>query len=381
MRILHILDTLSMGGAENLLIGLAGKQVACGHDVVVSPLVCPEHTPIRDKMEEKGVKVQPLKGKGTVYNPLFILRIIKVIHHFDIIHVHLFPALYWAGFAKMFSFSNTPLVYTEHSTTNRRRGNFVLRTVDRFIYQNGYKMVIACSEKALETYQKTYPAVKHVSFINNGVDIKNNQNAVPYAKKDFLGLNEDGFIVTMVARFMPVKRQDIIVEAIAKLPSDIHAVFVGGNIDDRGVVRISSMADKMGVSDRVHFLYVRTDVPRILKTSDVILMASDYEGLSLSSIEGMAAGKPFVASNVDGLREVVGGAGILFDNTDIESLIQPILKLYSDKDFYDKVAAKCSKRAGDYALEGMVNDYIEVYQKALAKKARMHEQTKDKRCC
>ena len=368
MKILHILDTLSMGGAENLLIGLAGKQVACGHDVVVSPLVCPEHTPVRDKMEDKGIKVQPLKDKGTVYNPLFILKIIGVMHHFDIIHVHLFPALYWAGFAKIFSFSNTPIVYTEHSTTNRRRENFVLRTVDRFIYQNGYKMVIACSRKALETYQETYPAVKHVCFINNGVDIKNNKNAVPYAKKDFLGLNEDAFIVTMVARFMPVKRQDIIVEAIAKLPSDIHAVFVGGDIDDRGVVRISSMADKMGVSDRVHFLYVRTDVPRILKTSDVILMASDYEGLSLSSIEGMAAGKPFVASNVNGLREVVGGAGILFENTDIESLIQPILKLYSDKDFYNKVAAKCSKRAGDYALEGMVNDYIEVYRKVSEKK-------------
>ena len=362
MKILHILDNLSMGGAENLLIGLAGEQIARGHDVVVSPLVCPEHTFVRDKMVERGIKVQPFASKGSVYNPFFIFKIIRAIHHFNIVHVHLFPALYWAGLAKILSFSKTPFIYTEHSTKNKRRDNILLRFVDKLIYQNGYKMIVACSEKALQTYQEVYPSIKHACFINNGVDTRVYREALPYSKSEFLGIDENTFIVTMVARFMPMKRQDTIVEAIAKLPVHIHAVFIGGEPFDEGVLRVKSMVEKMGVSDRVHFLYTRKDVPRILKASDVILMASDYEGLSLSSIEGMAAGKPFVATNVNGLREIVGGAGILFENKDSDTLSQIILNLYSDKYFYTKISEKCSKRAENYGLYNMVSKYMNMYQ-------------------
>ena len=69
------------------------------------------------------------------------------------------------------------------------------------------------------------------------------------------------------------------------------------------------MCDELGVSHRVLSLYIRKDVPRILKSSNVICMSSIYEGLSLSSIEGMASGHPFIATNVNGLREIVKGAG------------------------------------------------------------------------
>lgn len=364
MRILHIIDTLSMGGAENLLIGLAGYQVKMGNTVTVAPLVCSDHTPVRDKLEEKGVKVNSFKSTGSVYNPFFIARIVNVLKRYDIIHVHLFPALYWAGLAKMLSGTKVSLVYTEHSTKNRRRSNVFLHAIDVFVYKYGYKKIIACSDKALETFREAYPSVKNVSAINNGVDTSIFYEAEPYKKNDLLGVDENVFIVTMVARFMTMKRQDTIVEAISKLPNNIHAVFVGGNPNDEGLVRVKELADEKNVSDRVHFLFIRKDVPRILKTSDVVIMASDYEGLSLSSIEGMAAGKPFVATNVNGLREVVQGAGVLFENNDCDALKNIILKLYTDKSFYDDVATKCFERAKCYDVIGMgeayTNAYIEV---------------------
>ena len=74
-----------------------------------------------------------------------------------------------------------------------------------------------------------------------------------------------------------------------------------------------TIADNLGVNDRVKFWGVRTDVPRLLKTSDIVVMSTHYEGMSLSNIEGMASGKPFVASNVKGIREITEGAGILFE--------------------------------------------------------------------
>lgn len=365
MKVLHIIDDLSMGGAQNLLIGLAGEQVNRGDDVVIAPLVCEAHTPVRDKLESKGVKVTPFRERGSVYNPLFIFRIAKMLCKYDVVHVHLFPALYWAGFARALSFSNVPLIYTEHSTKNKRRSNKVLHFVDRIVYQCCYNHVVACADKALETFKESYPSITHVSAINNGVDIDIYRNAEAYTKRKLLDVDENSFLITMVARFMTMKRQDTVVESIAKLPSVFHAVFVGGEASDEGLVKVKDLAKSLGVESRVHFLYVRSDVPRILKTSDIVVMASDYEGLSLSSIEGMAAGKPFVATNVNGLREVVGGAGILFENKDSGQLAQIINQLYEDKKLYYSTSKSCQQRAKEYDIKNMTEDYMRIYSQII----------------
>jgi len=363
MKILHIIDALTMGGAENLLIGLAGEQVKRGYDVTVAPLVCPSSTPVREKMEASGVKVKPFKSTGSVYYPFFVFRIAKEIRKYDIVHVHLFPALYWAGLANIVTCKRTPFIYTEHSTKNKRRSNKILHATDRFIYQNCYKTIVACSDKALETYQEAYPTITHVCAINNGVDTQIYREALPYTKQELWGIDENCFAVTMVARFMTMKRQDTVVEAISKLPDRIHAVFVGGEETDEGLIRVKRIAEEKGIINRIHFMYLRKDVPRILKSSDVVIMASDYEGLSLSSIEGMAAGKPFVATDVDGLREVVGGAGVLFENKDSEALSHIINKLSTETEYYKGVAQRCSNRAEHYDIKYMVDGYLKVYEK------------------
>ncbi len=367
MKILHIIDTLAMGGAENMLISLASGQKAIGNDVTVMPLVCPKKTPVRSKMEKNGVNVVPFKAHGSLKNPLLIIKIAKIIGSYDIVHVHLFPALYWVAFAKIISLSKVPLVYTEHSTNNRRRNNPFLHFIDGRVYQHSYKMIVACAEKVLETYKMAFPKVNHVCSINNGIDTKIFNDAEPYTKKELLGIEENTFLVTMVARFMTMKRQDTIVDALTKLPNNIHAVFVGGNQNDEGLVRVKDYAVERKVSNRVHFLYIRSDVPRILKTSDVVIMASDYEGLSLSSIEGMAAGKPFIATNVNGLREVVGGAGLLFENEDSGSLAELIDKLVVDKDYYRNVAMKCLSRSMEYDASNMVESYLAIYKNIIDK--------------
>lgn len=367
MKILHIIDSLGMGGAENVLVGLSTGQKDRGHDVTVMPLICPSETPVRRKIENNGVEVLPLREKGSFYNPFHILRLAKMIKKYDLVHVHLFPALYWAYFAKVLSNSKVPMVYTEHSTDNKRRRNPFFNWVDRFVYQHGYKMIVACAEKVMETYKMAFPTINHICYINNGVDTSLFVNAAPYTKEELIGVADSTFIITMVARFMTMKRQDTIVEALAKLPSDIHTVFVGGNKDDDGLIRVKELADTLRVSERVHFLYIRSDVPRILKTSDVVIMASDYEGLSLSSIEGMAAGKPFVASDVNGLREVVGGAGLLFENKNAVALAEAINKLYIDSTLYEDVRVKCEQRAREYDVNRMVEGYMKVYQDCLRK--------------
>ena len=362
MRILHIIDNLSMGGGQNLLIGLAGIQRKMGHEVTVLALEPCADVLVREKIESEGVRVQVLTEAIRLRNPLNVVLLMPWLRKCDIAHVHLFPALYWVGFAKMLSFSNTPLVYTEHSTKNRRRENPLLRRVDTFVYKHLYRKVIACADKALETFQQVYPSVKQVCAINNGVDTARYWEAEPYSKKELLGVSENCFVVTMVARFMFMKHQDTIVEAISKLPDRFHACFVGGEPSDEGLIKVKNQAEELGVSERIHFLYLRSDVQRILKTSDVVMMSSEYEGLSLSSIEGMAAGKPFVATDVNGLREVVRDAGVLFELYNSEQLASIISHLANDKKYYNTVVNRCRERASQYDIQRMVDSYMKVYQ-------------------
>lgn len=365
MKILHIINGLAMGGAENLLVGLAGTQVMSGNEVTVAPLVCPEYTIIREKLESLGVSVKPFKASGSVYSPSFIPKIVNLSKQFDVIHVHLFPSLYWAGLANLFNGFSVPFVFTEHSTNNRRRNNRILHWTDFLVYKYCYNRIIACADKVLDSFKSFFPSVRHCCTINNGVNIASFTDALPYTKKTLLGINETDFVIIMVARFMSMKRQDTVVEALSKLPDTVHVAFVGGNENDDGLIRIKKIANDLNLSERVHFLYTRNDVPKLLKTADVILMASDYEGLSLSSIEGMAAGKPFIASDVDGLREVVGGAGVLYKNKDSNELARLIFKLYKEKDYYEEIRNQCLERAKQYDINRMLSLYYQVYSEVV----------------
>ena len=89
-------------------------------------------------------------------------------------------------------------------------------------------------------------------------------------------------------------------------------------------------------------------VPQLLKTADVVVLFSKYEGLFLFSIKGMGSGKPFLASAVSGLIVVVAGAGILFPVGADKQLAKEILHLANNPNHYASTANKCMMRAKEY---------------------------------
>lgn len=99
----------------------------------------------------------------------------------------------------------------------------------------------------------------------------------------------------------------------------------------------------------------------MLKTVDVCLLSSHYEGLSLSSLEGFASGKPFIGSDVPGIRDLVQGYGILFPDGDSIKLAEEITKLMADKNYYDTVAQRCLERVSEFDISKMVEKTITLY--------------------
>ena len=166
--------------------------------------------------------------------------------------------------------------------------------------------------------------------------------------------------IIMVAGFRWEKDQDSLIRSLKHLPSKFHLFLVGD-----GVRRpeLEALATHENLADRVHFLGLRTDVPQLLHAADYVVMSSHFEGLSLSSVEGMSVDKPFLTSDVDGLREVVKGAGVLFPHGDSKALANEIMALENSPQKYSSVANACRKRADQFDISKMVESYARYYDK------------------
>ena len=146
------------------------------------------------------------------------------------------------------------------------------------------------------------------------------------------------------------------------LPQNYRLRIVGGGPHEVAD-SVKSVCHQLGLDDRVDFMGLRQDIPDILEQSDINVLSSHWEDLSLSSIEGMASGRPFIASDVDGLREMVGGAGVLFKHGDDKDLAGKIMQLCEHPDEYRKVAQSCQEKARQYDISVTVNRYLDLYKR------------------
>lgn len=362
MKILQVITSLQTGGAETLVCNMTLRLIALGHEVDICVFNGIE-TPLMKRLNSENIKIYSLGN--AYYNPLYIFKLIRIVRKYDIVHTHNSSPQLFAAIANIFC--GKKLVTTEHSTNNRKREKGgILRYVDKWMYKR-YESVICISKIAqtkLESYLKTKSDKPVISTINNGVDVMalNQSDSI---KRATIGSDERNFVAVMVAGFREAKDQDTVIKAIGLLPNDIYELWLVGD----GVRRseLESLINKDNLGDRVKMLGLRTDVPCILRAADVVVMSSHWEGLSLSNIEGMSVGKPFVASDVDGLREVTKNYGLLFPHGDARALASIIMRLHDDKTFYKQIADSCFKRAQQYDIKKTVDEYLSVYEKLVVK--------------
>ena len=108
--------------------------------------------------------------------------------------------------------------------------------------------------------------------------------------------------IFMVAGFRYQKDQPTAINSLKFLPKNYHLFLVG---DGPECNKCQQLVNEQNLSERVHFLGKRSDVASLLKSADICVISSHWEGFGLAAVEGMAAGKPVVASNIPGVAEVV----------------------------------------------------------------------------
>lgn len=356
MKILHIITSLHTGGAEKLIVDLIPRLRKLGHSVDVV-LFDGSDTPFKQQLVTSGIRIIELSKGGSVYTPLHIFKLIPIIRKYDIIHTHNTAPQLFTAIASLFS--KATLITTEHNTTNRRRDWWWYKPIDRFMY-NQYNEVICISDQAEENLRNYLDKSRaNITTIFNGVDVQKYSNAQPSRELDNLAPNCKKII--MVAGFRYQKDQDTLIRATALLPKNFHTFLVGDG-ERREVCE--NLAISEGVADRVHFMGIRMDVPELLKAADYVVMSSHWEGLSLASIEGMSVGKPFLASDVDGLHEMTINAGILFQHQNAAQLAEEIMILDENPSKYQQIAQQCADKAKLFDISIMAEKYNNVYLNA-----------------
>jgi len=183
-------------------------------------------------------------------------------------------------------------------------------------------------------------------------------------KKIELGCSVSDKIVGVVASFTPAKALHLFLEAAAKIEREIPGVCFVMVGDGSLRAQLEAQATRLGIRSTLRMLGWRQDIPELLRTFDVFLLTSLWEGLPRSLVEAFLSGVPAVASHVDGIGEVVqeGRNGFLVPPGDSDAMASRVIRLLKDESLRQSMSEQAQTSVDGFSLEKMLQDYSELYE-------------------
>jgi len=239
MRVLQVIDSLRIGGAEVLVHDLAPRLVNRGVDCAALVL-SRSFSSLESSLETAGVRLLDTGGIH-LYSPRQVPALWRRLQDFDLVHVHLFPAQLWAILAGGWR-SGCTLVTTEHNTWNARR-RWWLRPLDAAMYPQ-YARIACNSQATADELARWCPHIKNkLRIVPNGIPLEVFAKAKP---ADLDGLAKGMLRAVFVGRFEPQKDHATLLRALARVPP-VH-LFLLGDGPLRG--ELKQQACDLGVSQR-----------------------------------------------------------------------------------------------------------------------------------
>lgn len=206
-------------------------------------------------------------------------------------------------------------------------------------------------------------------LVPNGVDLERAPAADARERvRRALGVSPDVCAVISVARLVPQKGLDILLEAFARTAggSNLH-LWLAGDGPERAA--LEARAARLGPRNRVRFLGRRDDVPELLAASDVFVLASRHETTPIALLEGMAAGRACVATDVGDCRAMLadGAAGRIVAPGAVAGLAAALLEVAADGALRERMGRAARERAGLFSDEAMAERTAAVYEGVLAR--------------
>jgi len=370
VKVCHIIHDLRHGGAEHLLVDLAGVAAGAGIEMSVVSLMPAEGHDYADALRRAGVEVLSLdlrsrwdlKAARKLADRLLDLGP-------DLVHTHLKHADLVASRAT--ARLGLPMVSSLHVVEDavgllgRFKRRMAMRARDRSAAR-----ILAVSGALRDWYlglSDRDPST--VLVLRNGVpappEYPEGHRA---AVRAGLGVPDESLLAATVVILRPGKGVDDLLAAAAAMPAlpDIRFVVAGSGPEED---RLQSEAERLGLlGERVVFPGFTDDVAGLLDAADLLVHPSHADALATALIHGMAAGLPLIATDVGGTREIVeGDHGIIVPPRDPEALSAAILELANSPERRRAMAVTARERfSAEFDIRVWATRLREVYEEVLA---------------
>lgn len=369
MRVLHIITSLGVGGAEQQL-RLLLRHLPAESDVVALA----DLGPVADGLRADGVRVLHLGMRGN-RDLRALPRLAKLIRagDYDLVHTHLYRACLYGRIAARVA-GVPAVVATEHSLGGTQLEGRPLTAGVRALYMLGERLgraTVAVSPETAERLRQWGVPGSRLRVIPNGIDTARFRYDDVSRKeaRAYYGLPEDAYVVGGVGRLVPLKRFDLLVRALDRLPGDVRLLLVGGGPEAETLRRV---ARELGVEDRLVLAGERPHLPSpedeapdlasVLSAMDVLASPSPEETFGLAVLEALAAGLPVLYASAPALTAlppdaaprahcVTGGA---------EEFARELLRLYTAGPGERTVPAAVQHYSVQRTAEQLMDLYTEV---------------------
>jgi glycosyltransferase involved in cell wall biosynthesis len=219
-------------------------------------------------------------------------------------------------------------------------------------------------------------APQKIHYVGNGIDAQSLERRLAAVSRgearEQLGLSEDDFAISMIARLEHPKDHDTLLHAFAAFLRDepcARLILVGQGLE---AARVRALAAQLDVESATRFIGHTPDVSPVLRASDALVLASHCEGFGRALVEGMVASLPVVGSDVAGIRDVIvhGETGLLVRAHDVEALHGALVTLAREPALRTRLGKAGRTTAfRDFDERLAAARVLEVYRSSLARKA------------
>jgi glycosyltransferase involved in cell wall biosynthesis len=327
MRIIHLISSLNRGGAETVLATLLEEWGEPLHEHTVLYF---HEGPLREHIEKLGIKTIALKGFITLYDPLFIARLVYYIQN---IKPHIIYSSLWAanflGRIVVF-FLRIPIICAVHALPAHE--GRMRNILDRWCPINPTRYIaVAENIKQSLIAELSFPAQK-IQCITNGIMLSKKENLYSFPSltgDHFFGNEyEKLFIIGTVGRLVPVKNYDLLLTAFAQLCciyDHVRLMIVGYGPEEE---RLKELAKTLMIDDKVSFILNQPAAP-YYAFFDCFVQPSTYEGLSMALLESLLHELPAIVVGRNHMHEVIehGETGLVIISPEKTLLVEALITL------------------------------------------------------
>ncbi len=362
MKILHVVPTLRIAGAESLVVNMLKRFDRTLIDIRLCVLYPCYKTELERELIKERVPVYYL-GKHKGLDIRIIGRINRLLAEFrpDVIHTH--------GYILRYPLMPTLLnripirIHTLHTLAQHEVG--FLGKILHWVAFNLFRVLpISVSDFVANSVLEVYGVPSHV--IHNGIPTHRFNIIKKWTYKE-----KTEVIFINIGGFRPAKNHRLLVDAFAeavKKNKNLKLLLVGD-----GPLRsdMEELVKERGLENNTSFLGSRNDIPFLLEKSDVYISSSEWEGFGLAIVEAMAAGKPIIATAVGAVPELVDDEinGLLVPSKDVKALSSAMSKLVNNPKLCERMGHESRKRAFEnFDIEITTKKYEKLYLKLYSEK-------------